>query len=50
MKYNIGETIRWMAINGAKTGRIEAKDEKGYLVRLGNGKVVYVHEKSINPF
>lgn len=42
-----GERVTWMAVNGPRSGVLEAKMPTGYLVRLDNGKCVIVHQNSI---
>ena len=42
-----GERVSWLAVNGPRSGVLEAKKEKGYLVRLDNGQCVIVARRSI---
>ena len=39
--------VRWVAVNGIVSGKVEAVINDNYLVRLPNGKCVIVNEKSI---
>lgn len=41
-----GEEVSWKTLNGIRSGIIEGEHEKGYIVRLSNGKMVIVHPKS----
>lgn len=48
-KFEIGERISWMAVNGEYSGMVMVHDDYnlGYLVaRLDNGRRMIVHESS----
>ena len=45
--FEIGERVEWQGVNRRETGEIEAKDERGIVIRLGNGRAIIASEKSL---
>lgn len=45
--FEIGEKVEWQGVNRRETGEIEAKDERGIVICLGNGKAIIASEKSL---
>ena len=45
--FEIRKRVEWQGVNRRETGEIEAKDERGIVIRLGNGKAIIASEKSL---
>lgn len=46
METKVGDLISWRTVNGPVTAPATEIDPDGYWVDLGNGKTVFVHQKS----
>lgn len=47
-RFNIGDKVTWMTVNGPKVGAIERLQENGILVRLPSGKCIIANETSLH--
>lgn len=43
--FEIGEKVEWQGVNRRETGEIEAKDERGIVICLGNGKAIIARKE-----